>query len=424
MIPPLLRDRVFRGYWSASTISLFGDQIGGLALPLAAVLTLRADPAQMGYLTALEWLPSLLFALFLGAWVDRRGRRRLTMICADLGRFALFGAVPLCFALHALSMPLLYGIVFAAGTLSVFFNVCDGALFVSIVPPERYVDGQSLSHGSRAFSYLGGPALGGVLVQVATAPVAVLADAVSFLGSAFFLSRIRPAEPPTASSSSQDGSVLGGARFVFREPIVRSSLTSVAFINFFNLMFSAIYLLYGVRVLGIRPGTLGLLIGVAAVGGLLGAVCTKRIAARIGIGLAFVAGCFGFTAPLLLWPLAHGPRLVVLVVLFLAEFGCGFGVMVLDISVGSIFASVIPNEMRSRVSGAFQAMNYGTRPLGALAGGALAASLGLRPALWIATVGGVAAAALLLPSPLPGFRMPRPESADSAEPAPAGPTAL
>ena len=90
-----------------------------------------------------------------------------------------------------------------------------------------------------------------------------------------------------------------------------------------------------------------------------------------------------FTAPLLLVPLARGPVWVVLALLFAAEFGSGFGVMVLDISAGSIFAAVIPNDLRSRVSGAFQAVNYGTRPVGGLVGGALGALIGLRPTLWI-----------------------------------------
>ena len=82
--------------------------------------------------------------------------------------------------------------------------------------------------------------------------------------------------------------------------------------------------------------------------------------------------------------------------------------MMLDISIGAIFAAVIPDALRSRVTGAFQAVNYGTRPLGALVGGLLGATLGVRPALWIATAGGVAAALLLLPSPLPRFKMPDP----------------
>jgi MFS family permease len=403
MVPALLRDRVFRRYWSASTISMFGDQIGGMALPLAAVLALHAGAAQMGYLAALQWLPSLLFGLPAGAWVDRRGRRRRTMIAADLGRAALFASIPVCYALHALTLAQLFLVTFGAGTLGILFNVSDGALFVSIVAPERYVDGQSLIYGSRALSFVGGPSVGGVLVQALSAPLAVVADALSFLGSAFFLGRIRPAEPPTDDGG---GSVLAGARFIADSALVRASLIAVATVNFFNLMFFALYLLYAVRVLHIRPGVVGVLLGAAAVGGLLGALVTKRIAAQIGAGWAYTAGCLLFTAPLVLWPLAHGPLLLVLAMLFAAEFVSGFGVMVLDISIGSIFAAVIPDRLRSRVTGAFQAVNYGTRPLGALLGGLLGTVLGLRPALWVAVLGGTAGFALLLPTPLPRYRLP------------------
>jgi MFS family permease len=182
MVPALLRDRVFRRYWSAGTISMFGDQISGIALPLAAVLALHVGAAQMGDLTALEWLPSLLFGLPAGAWVDRRGHRRRTMIAADLGRALLFGSIPVCFALHALTLLQLYLVTLGAGTLSIGFTVSDGTMFVSIVRPEQYVDGQSLMYGSRAMSFVGGPSLGGVLVQALSAPVAIAVDALSFLG--------------------------------------------------------------------------------------------------------------------------------------------------------------------------------------------------------------------------------------------------
>jgi len=403
LLPALLRDGVFRRYWGASTISMFGDQIAGIALPLAAVLALHASAAQMGYLTALEWLPSLLFGLHLGALVDRHGRRRLTMIAADLGRAALFASIPVCYALHALTLAQLYLVMFAAGTLSIAFNVSDGTLFVSIVAPGRYVDGQSLLNGSRALSFVGGPSIGGLLVQVFSAPFAIVADALSFLGSAFFLGRIRPAEPP---ADQTDGSIMAGVRFIAGSGIVRASLIAVATINFFNLMFNALYLLYAVRVLHIRAGVVGLLIGMAAIGGLLGALVTKRIAARIGDGWAYALGCLLFTAPLVGWPLAHGRLPVVLAVLFAAEFCCGFGVMLLDISIGAIFAAVIPDTLRSRVTGAFQAVNYGTRPVGALLGGLIATAIGLRPALWIATLGGIAGFFLLLPTPLPRYRLP------------------
>ncbi|HWG02708.1 MAG TPA: MFS transporter [Trebonia sp.] len=414
LVPALLRDQVFRRYWSATTVSLFGDQVSSIAVPLTAVLALHAGAAEMGFLTALQWLPSLLFGMHAGAWADQRGRRRETMIACDLGRFLLLATVPVCYALHVLTLWQLLAVVFAAGTLSALFSVCDGTLFVSIVEPSRYVDGQSLIYGSRALSFMGGPSLGGLLTQLLSAPFAIAADSLSFLGSAFFLRRISPAEPPADDGT---GGVLAGLSFIARSAIVRSSLIGVAVINFFNLMFSALVTLYAIRVLHVPAGVLGLVLGAGAAGGVIGAALTKRLCARLGAGLTYVLGCLGFTAPLALVPLAPVPVLVaghgavtgepaVLAMLFAAEFLSGFGVMVLDISIAAIFAVVIPPSVRSRVSGAFQAINYGTRPPGALLGGLLGSVLGLREALWIAVAGAVAGALLLLPSPLPGFRMP------------------
>jgi MFS family permease len=408
LVPPPLRDTVFRRYWSGSTISMVGDQVSSVAVPLTAVLALHADAAAMGYLTALQWLPSLLFGVHAGAWADRRGRRRQLMMACDLGRFALFATVPVCYALGLLTLWQLLAVAFAAGTLSILFNVADGTLFVSIVAPEQYVDGQSLIYGSRALSFVLGPSLGGLLTQLLTAPFAIVADALSFLGSAFFLRRIDPAEPATDDGT---GGVAAGLRWIARSPVVRASLLGVAVINFFNLMYSALVLLYAVRVLHVSAGLLGLILGCAAFGGLLGAAVTKAVAARIGVGMAYLAGCFVFTAPLLLVPLAPvpagpGTTAPVVALLFGAEFLSGFGVMLLDISIGSIFAAVIPDTVRSRVTGAFTAINYGTRPAGALLGGVIGSAAGVKPALWVAVLGGIAGAALLVPSPLPRFRMP------------------
>jgi MFS family permease len=410
LVPPLLRNRVFRRYWGASTVSMFGDQVSSVAVPLTAVLVLHAKAYEMGYLTALEWLPSLLFALHAGAWVDRRGKRRSAMILADLGRAAAFATIPLCYALHVLTLMQMCVVTFAGGALSVLFTVSDGTLFVSIVQPEEYVDGQSLIYGSRALSFLGGPSVGGLLVQVLSGPYAVVVDALSFLGSAFQLGTIRPAEPPPADG--EDG-LTAGLRFIARSPIVRASLTGVAVVNFFNLMFEALFLLYAVRTLRVKPGLLGAVIGAGAVGGILGSVLCKRLTSRLGAGLVYVVGCLVFTVPLALVPLAaSGPTTATLLMLFAACFCSGFGVMVLDISIAAIFGVVIPDTLRARVAGAFQAINYGTRPAGALLGGWLGTMLGLRPALWIAVAGGVLGSLLLIPSPLPRFRMPETEPAE------------
>ena len=405
MIPTLLREnRSFRTFFLGQSVSLLGDQITLIALPLVAVLVLDASPAQMGYLAAAALLPNLLFSLHAGAWVDRRGRRRQTMIAADLARAALLLSVPVAYWLDALTFAQLYVVGFLTGLASVFFFVSYTTLFVSLVPRERYVEANSLLNGTRAASFVAGVSLGGLLVQILTAPVALVADSASFVYSALALSRIKPAEPPT--EVAERGHLVAGLRYVFGSPTMRSALGATATINFFNFLFFALFVLYATRYLHVKPGLLGVVLGAGAVGSLIGAVLTGRIIRRVGVGPAFLIGCVVFPAPLLLVPLAGGdqPRWVVLGCLFLAEFGSGFGVMMLDISGGAISAALVPDRLRARVSGSYNVVNYGVRPVGAFLGGVLGSTIGVRETLWIAAVGALAGFVWLLPSPIPALK--------------------
>jgi MFS family permease len=185
---------------------------------------------------------------------------------------------------------------------------------------------------------------------------------------------------------------------------MRASLLATATVNFFNFVFWALLVLYATRELHIPPGTLGLVLGAASTGGVIGSIVTGRIGRRLGIGPTYMLGCLLFTAPLLLVPLAGGPRPLMIAMLLTAEFASGFGVMLLDISVGSIFAGLVPDTLRARVSGAYMLVNYGVRPLGSLTGGVLGATLGLRPTLWIAAAGAMAGVLWLLPSPVRHIR--------------------
>ena len=374
-----------------------------IALPLVGVLVVHAGAAQMGYLLTAALVPNLLFSLHAGAWVDRRGKRRQTMIVADLGRAAVLATIPLAYAFDVLTLWQLYVVAFLEGTLSVLFFVAYSTLFVTLVPRERYVEANALLNGSRALSGIAGPSIGGTLVQVLSAPAALAADALSFVASSLSLARISPAEPPT--EDAERGHVAAGIRWIAADPIVRASLGATATINFFNFVFWALYILYATRALHIRPGLLGLLLGAASIGAVLGSLVTRRLADRIGIGPAFLVGCIVFPAPLVLVPLAGGPRPLVLGLLFLAEFGSGLGVMILDITSASIKAAIVPDRLRARVSGAYMVVNYGVRPLGSLLGGVLGSTIGLRPTLWIASVGAIAGFLWLLPSPVPRLRM-------------------
>jgi MFS family permease len=403
VIPPLLRENAnFRRFFVGQSISLFGDQISGIALPLTAVLALHATAGQMGALTTAYLVPNLLLSLHAGAWVDRGGRRREVMLATDIGRALLVGSIPVAYAFGHLTWAQLYVVAFLSGCLSVFFFVAYGAMIQMIVPRESYIAANSLVHGSRAFSFLAGSSIGGVLVQLLRGPYALAVDAVSFLWSALFLRRMHIDEPPGAST--EQGGLTAGARWIWRNAIIRAELFGVATLNFFNFIFFALFVLYATRTLHVGPATLGIVLGVASVGTLGGSFITARIARRIGVGPAFVAGCFLFPAPLVLVPAAGGPHWVVLGCLFVAEFTSGIGLMLLDIMAGTISAGLVPTGLRSRVSGAFMVVNYGVRPLGTTVGGILGSTIGLRPTLWIATVGALAGLLWVLPSPIMSLR--------------------
>ena len=396
-VPRLLRvNPPFRHYWTGQTISLFGDQIALLAIPLLAVITLNADAQQMGMLGAVELIPNLFFAFAFGAWADRRRSRRAILIGADLGRAALLLGIPLASLLGVLTMPVLYVAAFATGTLGTLFMVSEQTVFTSLVKPAEYVEANSLLIGSRSVSIVGGKTLGGLLVAALTAPVAIAVDAITFLFSALFVRRAEVPEPPVASPDS--GGLAAGYRFIRRTPLLQASLLGTATFNLFNTAFWALLVLFATREMGLGSGAIGIALGVGAVGSILGTVWAKGLNARIGLGKALIFSFVMAPLPLLLVPLASGPPTVSWVLLTVAEFGSGVGVMILEVGLFSVQAAVIPDALRSRVWGAILFVNWGIRPLGALGGGLLAGAIGLRSTMWIAAIGGMAGVLWLLPS--------------------------
>jgi predicted MFS family arabinose efflux permease len=403
--PPLLRQPEFLKLWAAQSISQLGDQVTLLALPLVAVLTLDASPAQMGFLVAAELLPHLFFSLLAGVWIERSQQRRHLMILADVARFLLLASVPIAYAFDALSFPQLYAVAFGVGTFAVIFDVSWSILFVSVVPRRDVVDANSKMSLSRAVSFVTGPSVAGFLVQLLSAPATLLVDAFSYLGSALFLSRIRSQEPPV----EKDGngvlrSLRDGMRFVLRDELIRADLGCAATINLFNFVFHALFVLYATRELGVAPGTLGIALGAGAVGGILGALVAPRLERLIGIGRSVVVGAVVFPAPLLIVPIASGSELQLGLLLGAAEFFSSVGVMIFDVSAASMTFLRTPDRIRARTAGTFRFVNYGIRPIGALLGGALGTALGLQTALWIGVVGALAGVLWLFFSPIPRLR--------------------
>lgn len=402
-IPRVLRDNAnFRRWFYGASISMLGDQISGIALPLTAVIALHASAGEMGALTTVFLIPNLLFSLHAGAWLDRVHSRRRVMLATDLVRAALTATIPIAYAFGHLTWAQLYVVAFLLGSASVIFFVAYGGVFQSIVPREDYVQAQSIQNGTRGASFLFGTSLGGALVQILRGPFALAVDAGSFVWSAFFLNRIDAEEPPPAPHES--GGVLAGLRWIRNNPIIRAELLGVATINLFNFMYFALVMLYLTRHLGLRPATIGLVFGIAAVGTLGTSAVTGRLSARFGVGPMFLVGCFLFPAPLIIIPAASGQRWLVIALLFTAELISGVGLMLLDILAASFSAAIIPPHMRSRTAGGFMVVNYGVRPLGTTLAGILGATIGLHTTLWIATVGALAGMLFLLPSPIRTMR--------------------
>ena len=387
-VPKLLRvNRPFRAYWTGQTISLLGDQIALLAIPLLAVLTLHADAQQMGLLAAVEMAPSLLFAFHLGAWAERRPSRRALLVVADLGRAVLL-----------LGLPLLYVVAFLTGTLGILFMVAEQTVFTSLVRPRDYIEANSLLIGSRSVAEVGGKTLGGLLVAALTAPVAIAVDGVSFLASALLVSRVEVPEPPVAPADS--GGLAAGVGFIRRTPLLQASLLGTASFNLFNTAFWALIVLFATEELHLGSGAIGIALGIGALGSVLGSAIARGLNRRFGLGNTLIASFVLAPLPLVLIPLASGPPALSMALLVIAEFLSGVGVMVLDVGLGSLQAALIPDQLRSRVWGAILFVNWGIRPIGALGGGLLAGAVGLRPTMWIAAIGGIAGVLWLLPSPM------------------------
>jgi MFS family permease len=249
------------------------------------------------------------------------------------------------------------------------------------------------------------------LIQVLTAPGALLVDALTFLCSARFLGRIRLQEKAPDHESDDHStarqvwrSSVEGLRFITRHRYLRASLATATTVNFFTFLGSTLLVLFAARHLDLSAGLIGLAFGIGALGALLGALLAPRLSRALGAGRVIVIGSIVFPLALAVPVLANGPTWLSVTVLAAAEFVSGVGVMLFDVPLNSVQTSVTPDSMRSRVSGAFSTINYGVRPIGALTGGALGSLLGLRPTLVIAAVGGATCCLWLLASPIAKVR--------------------
>ena len=399
---PLWRREGFATFWAAQTVSELGDRVSELALPLVAVTVLGASATEVGLLTAVVWLPNLL-ALLVGTWVDRQPRKRGLLVASDLARAAVVLTVPAAALAGVLTLAHLFVVALLLGAASTLFRSAWQPFFVALVRREEYVEANGLLSATRSGSFVAGPALGGGLVQLVTAPFALVVDGLSFLGSALLLRRVEVTERPPSPAATEDplrDRLAEGLRVLVRHPVLGPALACVTWVNLFTIMVAALLVVFASRDLGLDAGTIGLALGTAATGGLLGALLAGRVGRLLGTGRTIALGALVFTLPLAALPLAHGSTLEKAAVLAAVEAVSAFGVMLFDVNLNSVMAAAIPDAVRARVQGAFTMVNYGVRPLGAAAAGLLAGLVGTGPTIAVGGLGGALAVGWLVRSPL------------------------
>jgi MFS family permease len=412
----LWRHGDFLRLWAAQTVSQFGSQISGIAIPLVAILTLDSSAFEVALLSSVEMLPFLLIALPAGVWVDRLPRKPI-LVAADLGRALALASIPLAWAFDVLTIWQLYAVGFVVGVFTVFFDVAYQSYLPSLVSRAQLVDGNSKLEVSRSTAQIGGPGLGGVLVEVITAPYAIVADAVSFLWSGLLVLRIGTHEerPAPTESPNMKRELIEGVRYIVRDPRWRAISLYVSTVNFCWSVAFSIVLVYAVRDLGLSAGTIGLIFALGNVGALIGAVLSGRVATRLGIGrtIVFSAVLSGFAS--LLVPLA--PRDNPLPFLVAALVGSGAGIVLYNVTAISLMQALTPPRLLGRMNASRRWIVWGTIPLGGLAGGALAETIGLRETLFAGTIAASLCFLFLLARPLRTIeQLPDPEERPQGEP--------
>jgi len=391
----LWRNPDFTKLWVGSTASYFASQVSLLALPLTAVLTLAASSAQVGYLSAVSQLPYLLISLFAGVLVDRVRRRNL-LVGADLGRAAVLGVIPALFWLHELRLPWLYALGFLAGCGTVLFDLTSQAYLPRLVSREDLRVGNSMLSVSSSAALVGGPALGGVLVQWLTAPVAVCASSFSYLVSVTNIWLIRhherasPRPSPRPGARSAAGTlrqVKEGLVVVFRHELLRTITLMSTMFNFSNAAFNVAFVQYMPRTLKMHPGEIGLVLAAAGPGFLVGAVLAGKLPAAVGYGYATFLAALAGNPVMPLIALTRGGGLLTTGILMAIMFvSATFGV-VINVIMQTVRQSITPDSLQGRVAATSRFAAYGIIPLGALLGGALGGLIGLRLTVLTATLG-------------------------------------
>ena len=404
----LWRQPDFMKLWTGQTISQFGDEITGLAMGWVAIRTLGAGAFEMGLFGVLRFLPWILFTLPAGVWVDRM-RRKPILVSSDLARAALLASIPVAYIGGWLTLWQVYAVAFLAGTLEVFFDVAYQSFLPTVVERDELVEGNSKLELSRAGSSVAGPTVAGFLIQAVSAPIAIVFDALSYLGAALFVGLIRrdepmpePHDPATGSRPSMWQEARAGLGYVRASPYLRNIAACTGTLNLFGNIGGVILLLYIAEDLRLEPATIGLIFALGNIGVLLGALGGGRIAKAIGLGPTII-GTAALSGLGLLF-VAVAPRDDPFWFLVAGGIVSGFSAVAYNVNQVGLRQAITPDRMLGRMNATMRLIVWGTIPIGAVIGGFLGSTVGLTAALWVSAIGSFLGFLPVLFSPVRGLR--------------------
>jgi hypothetical protein len=315
--------------------------------------------------------------------------------------------VPIAEAAGVLTLGQLYLVALASGVVSVFFLVAYSSYLPALIDRDQLADGNGKLATTQAAAQIAGPGLGAVLVGLLGAALAMTSDALSFAVSGACLLSIRSREPRIVRAGGERQARLRpqigeGLTYIFRDPILRRAVAWNGTANFFVIMVETLGPVFLIRAIHLRPAYVGVLLALGATGGVAGGLASKPLTRRIGSARLSWLSMTVFTLPGLLIPMARPGWGVALFAV--GWMSWTFGSTLCAIALTSYQQATCPARLRGRVSAASRWVNWGTLPLGGLAGGALGAVLGVHLTLWVAVIGGCSSGLWLYLSPLRRIR--------------------
>lgn len=399
----LSRNPDFLRLWAAQAVSALGGRVSRTALPVIAIVSLGADAAGVAVLSALATAPGVLVGLFAGGLVDR-SRKRPLLIGADLARAALILSVPIAAWAGSLTLVHLSAVAALVGMATSLFQIADNAYLPALVGQDRLVEANARLEGTEAAAEIAGPGAAGLLIQALTAPVTMVVDALSYLGSAALLGRIRAAEAPVAPEGDAAGSGASlredlrvGLRHGLGHPVVGATFMALgAQALLSGGAFSALYMLYLLEHLRLDPAAVGLIISVGGIGALGGSVIAGWLGRRLGAGPAMILSLTVGQAGALLIPLAAQLGDLAVPALVLHQLVGDAFLVAFMIHAVSVRQSMLPLTVLGRVNATLHVITGALLPAGTLAAGWLAGRIGVEATVWAGVLAGLAAPLLLL----------------------------